>query len=434
MGDTLTDTKRMSFAKGTLWSYGAFAVLGICGVLMNAVIAAAMGPSALGVFNQGYAVYVILSQLSVSGIHYSTLKHVAERASNGENQAVVVISASILTAGVGIVVTGIAAFAARPVGILFDSPAVGETILLASPGLFLFTLNKTLLAVLNGRHHFRALAFGQICRYAVMLTVVIWVAWSDLPVAWLGLAFSLSEAVLIVPLAAGILWPLRGSMSGQTCAWIGLHARFGVKAMLSGLLAEINLRVDILVLGLFTSDHVIGIYSFAAMLAEGFFNLLVVVRTTVNPTLVQLIQKRAFDRLHAFVRKTQRYVYPLAIFGGILLIALFPFVVDAFFDLAFQDSWVLLGILVSGIVLYSGVAPFDAILMQAGLPGYQTLFIATHVGVNVILNLVLIPPYGALGAAIATTMAFAASMLTLRQIMIRKLGFSLRKGAPKSHQ
>ena len=52
---------------------------------------------------------------------------------------------------------------------------------------------------------------------------------------------------------------------------------------MSGILTEVNTRVDILVLGYFHGDTLVGVYSFAAILAEGFSQLPMVVRRSIDP-------------------------------------------------------------------------------------------------------------------------------------------------------
>jgi O-antigen/teichoic acid export membrane protein len=66
-----------------------------------------------------------------------------------------------------------------------------------------------------------------------------------------------------------------------------------MKSFFSNVLLQMNTRIDVLVLGLFWSDHIVGIYSFAATLAEGVYQLLVVLRTNYNPMLVRLTLEAA---------------------------------------------------------------------------------------------------------------------------------------------
>ena len=75
---TLGNPLDRKFLGDTAWNYGAFAVMAATGVILNFFIAWRFGTAALGVFNQIYAVYMVMAQLAVFGVHDSAQKYVAE--------------------------------------------------------------------------------------------------------------------------------------------------------------------------------------------------------------------------------------------------------------------------------------------------------------------------------------------------------------------
>jgi len=79
----------------------------------------------------------------------------------------------------------------------------------------------------------------------------------------------------------------------------------------------------------------------------------------------------------------------------------------------------------SGILLSFGYLPLQMMLNQVGAPGYQTLFIALIFATNVVLNLVLIPMIGMLGAAIATSVSFSSQVLYLKMLVRRVVGINI---------
>jgi Na+-driven multidrug efflux pump len=72
-----------------------------------------------------------------------------------------------------------------------------------------------------------------------------------------------------------------------------------------------------------------------------------------------------------------------------------------------------LQVLLLGMVVYAFFVPFDQLLLQSGFPGRQSALMALYVATNVGLNLLLIPPLGLLGAAIATAVALGLAGLLL---------------------
>lgn len=418
--------ERAKFVSDTLWNYAALGVQAASGILLNLIIARAYGAATLGVFNQAYAVYVIASQFAAGGIHFSTLKHVAERPADAAERTRVVAAALLVTAALGAACAAALAFFARPIGALVDSPDVGRAVLIVAPGLLFFALNKVQLAVLNGLRHMRAFAVGQALRFLLMLAFVVVAAALGWPGWLLAATFTVAEGVLalvLAPLVAGTC--VRGAARGLG-PWMRTHVAFGLRGFLSGVLLEINTRVDVVMLGLFLGDAAVGIYSFASMLFEGAFGLFVVVRNNVNPLLVRMLHERDTDGIRAFVRRTQRYVYPGAAVAFSLALLLFPVGVRLVFaDETFLASWPLLAILLAGLGLYAGYLPFSQILLQAGRPGTQTLLIALNVLTNVVLNAVLIPVWGPHGAAVATAASLVCAAGYLTAVVRRTLGFGL---------
>src|SRR5262245_19467502 len=59
------------FGKDVIWNLGSLALLGASGVLINTIIASYQSPASLGIFNQAFAFYIVLSQFAVGGMQFS---------------------------------------------------------------------------------------------------------------------------------------------------------------------------------------------------------------------------------------------------------------------------------------------------------------------------------------------------------------------------
>ena len=421
-----------TFASHLLWSYCGLATMAVGGLLANILVARLMAPDALGVFNQIYAALIIASQIAVGGIHHSALKHIAElTGAGGQLRRAVASSALMLGLLSGGASALVFAVLARPIGTLLDSPEVGRGILWAAPGLWLFAVNKIALSLLNGLSRFRALSLLQSLRVLVLLAAIAIIAWRAVPPAIFGAAFTAAELVTAICafVALGhLVVPTRGAELREL---VRRHLSFGVRGFLGGLLLEAHLRIDILLLGVFASDRVVGLYSLAAVIAEGLYSVLHVLRTVINPTLVTMIRDSRVAEIQALVARVQRVVYPLAAAATICIGVLAPIAFGWMTDSdAYDDAATALTILAAGLAVYSGLLPFDSILLQAGRPGLHTTFIATQLVTNVTLNLALIPLAGIFGAAGATAASFTLSGLYLALFVRRALGFPLTSIKP----
>lgn len=400
--------------------------MGISGILMNAIVAATMGVAALGVFNQIMAVYVLTSQVAVGGVHYSGLKHVAEYADDPEALGRISWSALFVVCLASVFAAICVYLASGTIGRIMDSPDTGEGIALASPGLIFFAINKVLLSILNGLRRMKAFAVGQGLRYLLLVAAVVLVTTLGLGVPWLGAVFTLAEAILAVFLLVVVAKVLPSKRPRLDRKWVKTHAAFGSSAFMSGLAMELNARVDVLMLSAFVSDREVGIYSFAAMLGEGLYGLLGVVRNQVNPLLVPLLKERRHGELKALFRTVRRWMMP-AIVGlvALVLVLYVPVVRLLFGDSELLEAWLPLIVLCCGILACSGFVPFDTMLIQGGMPGRHAAYMALVVASNVVLNGVLIPLMGIVGAAAATAMSLTLSVVYLRWFVRRHLGIVL---------
>jgi len=398
------------FQQDVAWNITSFAVIGLCGIVMNVLIGVFYGRAALGVFNQVFAVYIFFSQFAALGIHYSVLKRVAEHMDDRNASSAIIAGALAPTFLVSAAATAVLFLARHYIGGLLESPEVGVGIAYAAVGMFLFAVNKALLAAINGLRWMRSFAVLQALRPICMLGALVAACYLRLSVGALPVVLSVAEGVIFLAAAALLLGRgyLRGGLA-RTPVWTRRHLRFGIRSFGSGVLTELNTRVDVLMLGYFKDDAMVGVYSFAAILAEGVFQILVVLRNNYNPLLAQSLKARDYEGLSQLIRRGKRLTYLAMLLIGLAAVLLYPLGLQLIGQQAkFMSAWPLFGILIAGIVITSGYMPFSFILLQAGRPATHTLLALGVVAFNIAANAVLIPLLAAYGAALATALALVA--------------------------
>lgn len=412
------------FNRDVLWNTVSLAILGISGVIINIIIIACRGPQALGIFNQVFAFYIVISQIAVGGLQFSVLKHSSYEQDNLTECAAIASSSLMLVAFAGIVICVILFGLRNVIGRTLDSPSVALGLTFAIPGLAFFALNKVLLMVLNGLRNMRAFALFQTLRYVLILAGVISIMLLGYPGSHLPLSLTMAEVALFVALMLYInikLFRIRFSLAPEMRNWFRRHISFGSRGFLSGVLIEMNTRVDILMLGYFMSDTIVGIYSFASTFAEGFAQLSTVIRQNLDPIAGKCFAEDNREKIKEIARKVRRTFYPIMTIIGCALVAAFPILIWLVASNGENwQSWGVFAILVSGIVLASGYRPFIGTLMQGGRPGTYTMLIAGSVIGNVILNVCLIPVLGIYGAATATACIYVLEVVVL-VVIVRNL-------------
>lgn len=408
------------------WSLGSFAVLALSGIVINLVIAGTRNAAALGVFNQAYAVYIVASQVATLGLHYSVLRYSALHENDESVRARMLSTAVLLACALGFAAAFVVGAAAAPIGDALDSLDAGRAVAFAAPGLLLFPLNKVLLAYLNGLRRMRAYALLQALRYVTIMVFVTIVAVSDWPIYTATLGFLTAETATAV---AALAYVRRSGLAlrlGLDRAWVSTHLSFGSRSLMAGLFAEFNSRIDVLMIGIFLPDREVGIYSFAAMMVDGMYHVLAMVRLNFNPVLVAAVRDGDHETARRLRSQSGRFGVPITAcmaLGALATLWLLSEVVMPGKHLG--EGLMPLAVLASGLVLVSFLIPFDNLLLVTGHPGYQTLQQMTTVGVNVLACLALIPAFGIIGAASATAASYVAGSVALLVLGRRIVGWNL---------
>ncbi len=415
------------FSSDLVWNFFSLGILAISGIVINIFIAKYYGSIHLGVFNQVFAIYILLSQLAIGGIHFSTLKHISYNQNKISIVGEITISALILSIAISLPISVITYLIKDFIGDLFGSPSVGFGLILIAPGLIFFSINKILFNVLNGLNLMRTYAIYQACRYIFIMFAIIGIYNLSYPGMFLSISLTFAEALLTILLLSHLCYsviPIKKLIIKKS--WFFKHIDFGFKGFLSGALSELNTRIDVLTIGYFMSDAMVGVYSFAAIIAEGIGQLSIVVRRNIDPLIGDSFSRNNFLEIELYSKKIKR-TFPFLIFGVCLLIGLlYPFILEILIGSGdFNLSFFVLVILMSGVVLNSIYRPFLGILLQGNKPGHHTILVLIMILVNLIGNIALIPIFGIYGAAIATAFAYVLEGILIKFFSYRYLNVKI---------
>jgi len=177
---------------------------------------------------------------------------------------------------------------------------------------------------------------------------------------------------------------------------------------ISGLTAAVYLKLDLIMLAEIGTAAEAGIYGAAARLSEIWYFVPTLLMTAMFPALLDFRSRS--DILYR--RRLQDILDVLAAAGTLLAIVISftaPFIVDLLFGPAFAGAATILS-----IHIWSGVFIFMRALLSKWFiaEDLYTFSLVTHglgAVANIVLNLVLIPAWGGVGAAIATLVSYAVA-------------------------
>lgn len=398
--------RNKGFVTDLIWNYGSLLVLSVGGFLFSIIIINWYDAATLGVFNQVYAYYILLSQVAVGGIHISITKHTSDCHSNRSQYTSVFLS-GVSSAGALSVLTVIATAAVLKVLMKTGRADVVCSMWYVLPGLILFSINKCVLGYLNGLSRMKAYAVFQALRNLLIAAAIAVLALLKAPGNMLSLSFTIAElAVFLVALPYLAAQKLLQGVPDWS--WIGRHLRFGLRILPGNIVLEFNSKIDVICLGLVLQNNtIVGYYSFAALFVEGFYQLLVVIRRNYNPLFPRYQQEGTLEaEIKTIKDLLNKYLYAACAVAGCLVCAGFYLICLLMNRAAYVCALIPLAVMLLGIVLNSRHIVFGNLLSQTGYPVHESAVNVMAAACNFVLNFLMIYFFGMMGAAIATAMSY----------------------------
>lgn len=184
---------------------------------------------------------------------------------------------------------------------------------------------------------------------------------------------------------------------------------YGARGQFGGLLALVNLRLDVAILGVLAGPAVVGVYAVASKYAE----LLRLPGLAVTYVLYPTFARRSRADATARTRSLLLPAAALNVAVAVPLALAARWVLPLLYGSAFVGAVVPALILLVGLLGESVSGLVTGYLYGVGRPGLNSLALGVSVLVTVAGDLLLIPHYGAIGAAIASALAYLTTAGTL---------------------
>lgn len=411
---------KSNFTKGLIWNYISVFFLAIGGMTFSFLIGLYYDAETLGNFNLVFAYYSIFSQIGVWGCHMAVTKYVSEYAEDRDHVNRILSSA---VATVGFIVAFLGGFIWLLCNYLISDYLTDvllqsiNSIILA---IFFFSINKVILGYLNGLSKMKVYAIFQSLRnILIALWIVVFVIF-EAPGSKLSFCFAYTEIILFLLMIPLIIikekFVVRLSME-----WIKKIFIFGTHIMPANIVLELSTKVDILCLSwVLKNEEIVGIYSFAALFAEGFYQLFVVIRRSINPYITQnYVRKELRDYYAEIVNKIKKFGYLLSVACLLAIILGFRILCFLTNDTGYYVGTLPLFIIMVAIVCNMKSIIFGNILSQTGFPASESINNILTVISNFVLNILFIYQWGMIGAAIATAASYFVFSIN-QKVLVRK--------------
>jgi O-antigen/teichoic acid export membrane protein len=394
--------QRFGLLSGVGWIFAGQLVSLGCAVVSMSLLARGLGPAGTGLYAVAILVPTSLTLLFGGGlgaanVYFAGSTRLAIR--DLTQNAVAIAVAGTALAGVAI-------------GALWWVGILG----LILPGITpaMLAMGLVILPVLMLRQAFNAIVLGlqQLSRSArvdmaqavamlagvLILVGVIGVNAAGAMVAYL-LGVLIAVTVLVSwlrSLGARFVPQWRRTVAGPTIS-------YGYRATAGSIAQIITYRLDLILVNVWIGSAVAGEYSIATRLAE----LLWLLPAAIGTVVFSRSSSTRGDQMNAITPRAFAATFVISSAGAIALAVTGPWLIPFMFSDQFSASYGPMLVLLPGAVLLgsSGVLAND--LAGRGHPGLVSLAAVAGCFVTIPLDLLLIRSYGAIGAALASSIAYA---------------------------
>lgn len=270
-------------------------------------------------------------------------------------------------------------------------------------------------------HRTRTVMWGDLASFAVRAGAVAWLALErrlSTPHQVFAAQAASSFVCLVILVSLGGRFTAHGA--GTSLARVGQVMSYSLVTLGTTIASFVYSWTDILMLGKMAPEGETAAYGVCRSMAA----FAMVLNSAANIVLIPLASRMSSQGRGGILRRTWQGVL-------IVEVALLPFVLLAvvfakpilhlLFGGRYDSGWpVLTTLLLASLVRPPG-SLFSATGAGVGRPGYSLQSVVVTALVNVALNAILIPRYGALGASIATAASLSMGSLAIVILVTRHL-------------
>jgi len=390
-------------------------VAALCGLLAVAIYTRLASPETYGVFT-----LVMTGAMTVFAVCFHWIQSSVHRylpAEDGERpRALAAALAGFMIVSMIVAVVATALVVLEPFGVASDSVALAAAIAWTYAGLEIALAvvharqKPTLYAVLLAGRAVGSLAFGSLLLLAgygaVGLLVGVLVAHA-LPVCALALKF-------------------RRRLMAQRPDFPAVKrmATFGLPLAVVAIAASIIGISDRYLLALLAGVDAAGVYAAPYDLAQRTLQIVMLSAfLAVSPVVFRTFELGQHEQFREHLMQQARLLLATALPAATILAAGAPLAARLLFGVEFRDAattlipWIVVATLVQGIQSYY----FSYCFTLANRTLMNAFVVSTGAVLNIVLNLLLIPTYGPLGAAIATLASFVVVLVVALYVTRRWL-------------
>ena len=375
----------------------------LIGFVIMVLLGRYLGAGDLGLYRMTSTIYGIAMLIAAIGIPAAVIKYVAEFKDDKTKFNQIVSSCVITSLFSGIVFIALFFFSSGIFAEIFNMPALSGLIKILSPVFPFALVGGALLGLLNGLREMKKYAAAMIIQSVLMVIVTVLLIYYGFGVAGavIGIVFSSFGFCLF------LIWTARKYFEITFSEYIPTTKRmlrFGAQIFGANAINMINYQADIILIGYFLTVTDVGYYAVAVGLSRFFWIIPQAIQTILYPATSEYWSNNNHSALQTMIDKSMKYSACVLLPIGLGVGFFAKDIITTIFGAGFGYSVLPLQILIVGTIINGSTSrSIGGSLSGVGRPDLDLWKVGISAMSNIILNIFLIPYFGIVGAAVATT-------------------------------
>lgn len=373
------------------------------GLIVGVWVARYLGPEQYGLFSYALAIVALLGSVASWGLDAIVVRDIVKTPSRTPE----ILGTCVLLRLFGGAISFLLALAIAHV--LRPADQYGHVLVAILAGALLIQAFDVIDVWLQSQMKNKLSVYAKNGAFAVFACVKVFLIWVGAPLITFAWAVLAEAAVGTLGLICIYTALGKSPLDWRVCR-VSAKQLFndGWPLAVSGMAIMTYVKVDQIMLAQMIDERAVGVYAAAARISEIWYFVPTSFAAALAPWLVRSRQNSATD-YHAHLQRAMS-LFVLLSYAFAAAVTLFSgAIVELLYGPPFQEAGAILSIHVwSGVFVALGVARGTWIVIE-GLQRLSLLTTMSGALVNILLNLWLIPHFGAIGAAVATLVSYGFS-------------------------
>ncbi len=413
--------KKKKVAQGSALALAGQVVQMIMGVGLSVGLARILGPDEFGRVSLVLAFVQIWDQIFHNGVPLATNKLLSDHYESAKSIIILGLKTQAVISTLGLLILMIMSGCFPQ--FFFGDASLGHLSVIALIYIFPDSLFDVWNSSLNGLKKFKLRTWSLLQYYSLRFCFVMVFLSIFKTAASAFYAFALSSAIMLmvsyfkrIPLGSE---PTKFKLKDV------LHLSSSL--FLGNILMDMIFRIDRLFLkNILKSDRMVGFYSIGSNLMRLSFMLTLSIASTIFSSIARVYQKGRMDKVVQYIEEGTRYLLLMIVPFSFVVMVLAHDIVHVLYGKSYAIAVPALKILMLSTIFYSVFRLYRRCLVAIDKAWYVVWDSAGLLALDVVLNLVLIPKFGLIGAAWAITLSAITGMLLSVWKLKREVHFSFQ--------